>query len=204
MSGKAVRAGLEVEPFQVARELKKQQSKSELEHTATAEQLVSTERRSLLGILTGLIGVGITSLLGVTLGRYSIVPALAAANVSDWIDVVRLDAIPEGKPRKQTIMVAQNAGWGRFASEQSVWLIKKGEQVNVFSSVCPHLGCTINQNPNGFGCVCHNSAWTAAGETSGGPAPRGMDRLEHKVEDGILKVKYQTFKQGLTEKVVTS
>src|SRR5215470_16902967 len=86
----------------------------------------------------------------------------------------------------QTILVAQNAGWGRFTSEQAVWLIKKGDQVTVFSSVCPHLGCTVNESANGFGCVCHNSSWTRDGETSGGPTPRGLDRLEHKVENGVL------------------
>jgi Rieske Fe-S protein len=85
-----------------------------------------------------------------------------------------------------------------------VWIVKKGDQVTVFSSVCPHLGCTINEKPNGFGCVCHNSSWRLTGETSGGPAPRGMDSLEHKVEEGILKVKYQTFKQGLAEKIASS
>lgn len=203
MNGKAVRMASKVEPFQTARELKQHQSQSELGHLAE-EQLVANDRRSLLGIVTGLIGLGITSLLGVTLARYSVVPALAAANVSDWVDVVRLDAIPEGKPKKQTVLVAQNAGWGRFTSEQAVWLIKKGDQVTVFSSVCPHLGCTVNASVNGFGCVCHNSAWTPDGQSAGGPTPRGMDRLEHKVEDGVLKVKYQSFKQGISEKVVAS
>jgi Rieske Fe-S protein len=201
MNRQAVRMAYEVEPFQAFDELK---SRSELEQAVLEEEVVSPVRRSLLGILIGLIGVGITSLLGVTLGRFSIVPALAAASASDWIDVGRVEAVPTGKPKKQMILVAQNAGWGSFTAEQSVWLIRSGEQVKVFSSVCPHLGCTITENSNGFGCVCHNSAWTRDGTTSGGPAPRGMDQLEHKVEDGILKVKYQTFKQGLTEKVVTS
>jgi menaquinol-cytochrome c reductase iron-sulfur subunit len=154
--------------------------------------------------LTGLIGLGITTLLGVTLGRYSIAPALAATSVSDWIDVGPLESIPDDKPRNRSVLVSQNAGWGRFTSEQSVWVIKKGEQVAVFSSVCPHLGCTINENSTGFGCVCHNSSWTPDGETSGGPAPRGMDRLEHRVENGILKIRYETYKQGLKEKIVAS
>jgi Rieske Fe-S protein len=176
----------------------------EVEPAHASDQLFSGDRRSLLGILTGLIGLGITSLLGVTLGRFSIVPALAATSVSEWIDVAPIETLPDGKAKNQLVLVSQNAGWGRFTSEQSVWVIKRGAQLNVFSSVCPHLGCTINENSNGFGCVCHNSAWTREGETSGGPAPRGMDRLEHKVEDGILKVKYQSFKQGLAQKVVTS
>src|SRR5215510_6926088 len=145
MNGKAVRMASAVEPFQAAKEFRQEQ-------LARDQVLISNERRSLLGVLAGLIGVGITGLLGVTLGRYSLVPALAAANTSEWVDVVKLEAIPEDKPKKQTILVAQNAGWGRFTAEQSVWLIRKGEQVKVFSSVCPHLGCTIGEKASGFGC----------------------------------------------------
>jgi Rieske Fe-S protein len=169
---------------------------------STTPPPISNDRRSLLGVMTGLIGFGIASLLGVTLGRFTIVPALAATSVSEWIDVAPIDTFSEGKVESRAVLVSQNAGWGRFTAEQSVLVIKTGESLAVFSSVCPHLGCTVNENSNGFACVCHNSAWNRAGETTGGPAPRGMDRLEHKVEDGVLKVKYQSFKQGLAEKVV--
>ena len=200
MNRKAVHVASEIAPFHVGEEFK-WQSESEKK---SPEQIVSNGRRSLLAMLSGLIGVGITSFLGVTLGRYSIAPALAAVNVSDWVDVGTLDAIPEDKPKNLKVLVSQNAGWGNFTSGQSVWVTRKGEQLAVFTSVCPHLGCTINANSNGFACACHNSAWSRDGEHSGGPAPRGMDRLEHKVEDGIIKVKYQTFRQGLAEKVITS
>jgi quinol---cytochrome c reductase iron-sulfur subunit, bacillus type len=194
----------EVAPFPEEQRKNKWTTQSEQEAVAPAANVISKERRSVLGFLTGLIGLGITSLLATTLGRYTVAPALAASGVSDWVDVAPLAAIPNDKPKNQIVLVSQNAGWGRFTSEQSVWVIKRGEQVKVFSAVCPHLGCTISQKSNGFGCVCHNSTWTPEGETSGGPAPRGMDLLEHKVEDGILKVKYQTFKQGLSEKTLTS
>jgi Rieske Fe-S protein len=166
-----------------------------------SETLTAEDRRSFLGFLTGLIGLCISSVLGVTLGRFSIVPALSAANISEWIEVGSLESIPSDKPVNRTLLVSQNAGWGRFISEQSVWIVKKEDEVTVFSSVCPHLGCTINENSSGFGCVCHNSSWRRTGEISGGPAPRGMDSLEHKIENGTLKVKYQTFKQGVVEKI---
>ena len=168
------------------------------------ESLVSGERRSFLGLVSGLIGAGISGLLGVTLGRFSIAPALSATSASEWVDVAPLEAIPEGKPTNLSVLVSQNAGWGRFSSDQSVWVVKKGEHLTVFSSVCPHLGCTVNENAGGFGCVCHNSAWNGEGEHLRGPAPRGMDVLEHKVESNVLRVRYQNFKQGVAEKLVAS
>src|SRR5438034_9031679 len=72
------------------------------------------------------------------------------------------------------------------------------------SSVCPHLGCSIawHDDKNKFICPCHNGQFTAEGKLLGGPPPRGMDRLESKVEDGKLVVHYQTFKQLVPNKEV--
>lgn len=168
------------------------------------DDLVSKERRTLLGVLTGLIGVGISSAIGITLGRFAVTPALAAASPPEWTDVGSIAEIPENTPTKHSVFISQDAGWGRFNSEQSVWVLKKGERLTVFSSTCPHLGCTISQAASGFGCVCHNSVWNADGERVSGPTPRGLDVLDHNIEDGVLKVKYQNFKQGIAEKVQVS
>jgi len=165
---------------------------------------VAQERRSFLGLITSFIGLGIAGFMGISLGRFSIAPALATAPDSDWTVLGPLAEIPEGKPTNHSIRVFQSAGWGRFSAEQSVWVLKQGEHLAVFSSVCPHLGCTINENATGFGCVCHNSLWSREGEKVGGPAPRAMDLLEHKVEDDILKVRYQNFKQGVAKKQVAT
>lgn len=176
----------------------------EPEAAELCEPMFSGQRRSFLGFVTALIGAGISGLLGVTLGRFSIAPALAASSAFEWIDVAPLEELPEGKPTNRSVVVSQNAGWGHFSSDQSVWVVKKGASLTVFSSVCPHLGCTINEKASGFGCVCHNSSWTGVGEKLGGPAPRGMDVLEHKVDGNVLKVRYQNFKQGVAEKLVAS
>jgi len=169
-----------------------------------AETPVSDERRTFLGFLTGFIGVSISGLLASIFARFTIAPAFVATDASEWIDVANLEEIPEGKPVRRSLIVSQNAGWGRFRSEQAIWIVKKDQSLTTFSSACPHLGCTINENEKGFGCVCHNSAWNNGGEKLSGPAPRSMDTLEHKVEENVLKVKYQAFKQGLAEKIVSS
>lgn len=53
---------------------------------------------------------------------------------------------------------------------------------------CPHLGCQIPQlcgESQWFECLCHGSKYTVLGEKRDGPAPRGMDRFEVLVEDGV-------------------
>ena len=56
---------------------------------------------------------------------------------------------------------------------------------------CPHLGCQIPQLCNQsewFECLCHGSKYTVLGEKRDGPAPRGMDRFNVLVTDGVYIV----------------
>ncbi|MGH9936299.1 MAG: ubiquinol-cytochrome c reductase iron-sulfur subunit [Blastocatellia bacterium] len=162
------------------------------------------ERRSFLGVISGLIVAGISTVLGITIGRYSIEPAFSTSSGQDWTDLGALDEFAEGKLVKKNVTVSQDAGWGKFQSQRSVWIVRKGENVKVFSGVCPHLGCSVNARAEKFICACHNSEWDVEGATLAGPSPRGLDMLEFRVEDDKLKVKYQDFKQGITEKEVLS
>jgi len=160
------------------------------------------ERRSFLGLISGLAVAGISTVLGVTIGRYSVSPAFSASNEQDWTDLGSLDEFAGGKLVKKNVIVSQDAGWGKFQTQRSVWVVKKGETVKVFSGVCPHLGCSVNTRADKFICACHGSEWNVEGVTQAGPTPRGLDTLEFRVENNKLKVKYQDFKQGLASKEV--
>lgn len=162
------------------------------------------ERRSFLGIISGLIVAGVTAALGAIIGRYSIAPAFSNSGEQGWTDLGSLDEFAEGKLVKKNVIVSQEAGWGKFQSQRSVWVVKKGENVKIFSGVCPHLGCSVNTREDKFICACHGSEWDVEGATQAGPSPRGLDALEIRIEENKLKVKYQDFKQGLTTKEVLS
>lgn len=162
------------------------------------------ERRSFLGLISGLIVAGISAVLGVTIGRYSISPAFSTSKEQEWADLGSLDEFAEGKLVKKNVVVSQDAGWGKFQTQRSVWVVRKGEDVKIFSGVCPHLGCSVNARADKFICACHNSEWNVEGATLAGPTPRGLDTLEFRVEETKIKVKYQDFKQGVTTKEVLS
>ncbi len=164
----------------------------------------NNERRSFLGVLSGLIAAGISAVLGVNIGRFAVSPALSAGVAENWAELGPVAEIEEGKPVKRNIVVSQDAGWGKFQSQKAVWVIRKGEKITVFTAVCPHLGCTVNAKSDVFICACHDSKWDVAGNTQGGPTPRGLDALEHKVENDVLKIRYQDFKQGIPQKEVLS
>ena len=157
----------------------------------------SFERRDLLSYMIGIIASSIASVLGITIVRYTIGPAFSSSGVSGWTNAGLLEDIPEHKPLKRSLVVSQEAGWGRVNLQKLVWIIRSGNDFTVFSAVCPHLGCTINEAAEGFICPCHGSAWDAQGKKIGGPAPRNLDVLEHRRNGDILEVRYQSFKQGV-------
>lgn len=51
-----------------------------------------------------------------------------------------------------------------------------------------HRGCRVTRCPSSgwFEDPCHGSKWNGWGEWTGGPAPRGLDRVSSVVEDGRL------------------
>jgi cytochrome b6-f complex iron-sulfur subunit len=66
-----------------------------------------------------------------------------------------------------------------------------GEDILALYRKCPHLGCNVPQlcdRSNWFECLCHGSKYTVLGEKRDGPAPRGMDRFNHRIEDGVYIV----------------
>ncbi|HMZ21448.1 MAG TPA: hypothetical protein PLD20_26180, partial [Blastocatellia bacterium] len=90
-------------------------------HQANEEN--NSERRSFLGAIAGLIGAGISAVMGVTIGRFAIAPAFssgAAADAKNWTDLGPLSGIEEGKLVKKSIIVSQEAGWGQFNSQKAV------------------------------------------------------------------------------------
>ncbi|RKY17068.1 MAG: hypothetical protein DRQ55_16655, partial [Planctomycetota bacterium] len=70
----------------------------------------------------------------------------------------------------------------------------EGDVTNVTTMYqkCPHLGCKPNFCASNFWfeCPCHGSRYDRLGIKAQelGPAPRGLDRFAHKVQDGDLIV----------------
>jgi menaquinol-cytochrome c reductase iron-sulfur subunit len=78
----------------------------------------------------------------------------------------------------------------------------KDGAVRVLSPICPHLGCSIpwNEEKQEFICPCHGAVFAKDGVRVSGPSPRSMDDLETKIENGIVKVRYEYFRQLIPQK----
>jgi menaquinol-cytochrome c reductase iron-sulfur subunit len=103
--------------------------------------------------------------------------------------------------------------WNRFRDVPvgSIWLRRESADAPIiaFSSVCPHLGCSVNyrRGEGDFFCPCHTSAFSLDGTKKNEIPPRNMDALEVvTMTDGQpdpagteIWVRYQNFKKGIAE-----
>jgi Rieske Fe-S protein len=102
-----------------------------------------------------------------------------------------------------------------------VWLVRRTDEstppeqaaVDVFATICPHLGCALQLDAAGkkFVCPCHKAGFRLSGERMAekelghkNPAPRNVDSLESRVaqddktQHWWVEVRFQKFRHGLT------
>lgn len=59
---------------------------------------------------------------------------------------------------------------------------------------CTHLGCTVPwiEEEQRFACPCHASSFDRRGDVQSPPAPRALDLLPVRIENGLVKVDTRT------------
>ena len=75
-----------------------------------------------------------------------------------------------------------------YVSGARLFVANTGSYVYAISQKCPHLGCRVPfcESSGRFECPCHGSKFDLGGEWIEGPAPRGMDRYDLRLENGVL------------------
>ena len=163
-------------------------------------------RRSFLGVLLGFGAVVVGAALSVPLLRFALHPLLTTTTKTDWSDIGKIEEFASLKaPMKKLITVDQRDGWRKIVSEKAIYVLPAKDGVlRVLSPICPHLGCSIPwiEAKQQFVCPCHTAIFNLDGTRVSGPSPRAMDDLESKVEEGVLKVRYQYFRQLIPTKEV--
>lgn len=163
-------------------------------------------RRSFLGALLALGVFVVGGLLSVPLIRFALFPLLRRTTEtkrSPLGEVKVFSSLTE--PVMRTIQIEQVDGWRKAISEKVVYVTKDSQgQLCVLSAICPHLGCTVpwDEQKKKFVCPCHDSVFAADGARVSGPSLRGMDTLETSVQDGQFLVRFQYFRQLVSDKEV--
>jgi menaquinol-cytochrome c reductase iron-sulfur subunit len=139
--------------------------------------------------------------------RLAMAPTLETSTASDkWIRVGRLSDLKDGEPKRVPVISDLTDAWTKYTRENlgAVWLLRNRDEVRAFSVTCPHLGCGIEKNEQGFGCPCHTSNFDITGKRTAGPSPRDMDTLETRVvgdgADRAIEVHFKKYRQGIAER----
>lgn len=152
-----------------------------------------------IGLVSAVMGL---SLAGPLVG-YIISPSLKRRKAA-WRPIAKVDSLPVGQPKDLEYAVSVKDGWRETKAIKAVWAVKHSDNdVTVFSPICPHLGCGFRWDGGDrqFKCPCHGSIYDVTGKVLGGPAPRPLDTLPSKIENGELLVTYKEYKSGLRKKV---
>jgi cytochrome b6-f complex iron-sulfur subunit/menaquinol-cytochrome c reductase iron-sulfur subunit len=173
--------------------------------SARPSQPPGTSRRTLtLAVVVG--SCAIAAAAAIPAAVFVAAPVGSKGAAGRWVRTVRLDQLAEGEPKRVAIVDDRRDAWTieRGVELGSVWLVKHGDKVTAFSSVCPHLGCSVNVAPvagAGFACPCHTSAFEPDGKRKSGPSPRDLDALATRIEEGFVAVDFRRFRIGIAEKV---
>jgi Rieske Fe-S protein len=171
-----------------------------------AHDPTSPPRRSFLGGLLAAGTAGMGALLVIPVVRFVLHPLLAKTTEKSWSDVGKVDEFQAiTAPVQRLVQIEQLDGWRRTVSQKPVYVTRDSAgQLVVLSAVCTHLGCSVPwiEKQDKFICPCHQAIFDPTGKLIGGPAPRSMDALPMKIEQGVLKVEYQFFRQLTPNKEV--
>lgn len=190
-----------------------------------------TDRRSFLSFFSlAIIFVGavFSAVLGAPIICYVIDPRhrKGPKSAMKLVDGIKLNELDKDKPHQGVVRDTRTDGWTLYPNDVigRVWVIRKGdppdlssrekikafnasdddkkkEYLLVFTTICPHLGCSVNMTNDGDGflCPCHGAGFDLKGvrDDEENPAKRDMDSLDWEIDESDrtqLLVTYQNFK----------
>jgi menaquinol-cytochrome c reductase iron-sulfur subunit len=173
-------------------------------HPPEQEPISMPDRRSFLSVVLGAVGGLVSGVLAIPLVRFATFPLRDSAEAASWSDVGKIDEFrPLKEPVARVIDAKRIEGWRSSVVQNGVYVVPTGSGgLKVLSSVCPHLGCAVRwiNKQDKFICPCHGGTFTNTGVHISGPPLRAMDELESKIENGMLRVRFQHFRQLVAKK----
>jgi len=162
-------------------------------------------RRRVLKWITAVGGIAAACLAGLPSLRAFLSPTFRKPQGIAWVKLGEADLFDLDVPAKVDFVETVTDAWVENRVLRSVWVYTSdSENFVVYNGRCTHLGCGFGFDKDSklFRCPCHLGAFDLkSGAVLAGPPPRPLDRLETKVEGGILYAAYEDFRVGVAEKV---
>lgn len=148
------------------------------------------DRRSFfVSAIYGLWGL-IAAAIALPASAYLLFPP-RAKNSAEWAETADLAGLKLKEPEEVVFRRSRVDGWKVVSEKATTWLVRVSEnEVVAFAPQCTHLGCAYHWEGSSkhFVCPCHTSAFSIEGKVLSGPAPRPLDRLAVKLENGKVLV----------------
>lgn len=166
---------------------------------------MSPTRRAFLRVATVITSALSAVLIGFPSLRAFFSPAFRKLQPERWIKLGEVDQIEAGEPLRFDFSETVNDAWVETRALRGVWIYTDdGKAFTVYNGHCTHLACSygFDKAKGIFHCPCHHGLFDLkTGKVLDGPPPRALDRLETKVEKGILYAAYRDFRAGIPEKI---
>jgi menaquinol-cytochrome c reductase iron-sulfur subunit len=166
-------------------------------------------RRSFFGAVLAFGSACIGAVFAIPLFRVALFPLRIVEQNSQpvWSDLGPVENFANNSkgPATHLVDIERRDGWALTTVQQPVYILAGASgPPRVVSSICPHLGCTVQWRGDAasFICPCHNGTYAADGSRVSGPPKRGMDELPSKVQDGRLYVQFQYYRQLSPDKEI--
>ncbi len=182
----------------------------QIQQTGTEQQPQPEDRRSFLRWAIYGMSAVFAAVLGAPAVAYLIDSRNRKGMVCDFqpVDGVKLSDLQPNQPKDGIIRNECRDAWTLHPNDiiGRVWVVKYDDKpaskdnIRVFTTVCPHLGCSIQKGKDDFVCPCHGATFELNGDKIPGernPAPRGMDKLAFRLDEpnNRILVEYRTFQQ---------
>ncbi len=150
-----------------------------------------SRRGVLVALGAGLVAIGATLLVVPVLGPL-LSSAVRFAGKRAWASLGPVDAFPRGSTRLAHYRNPFTVSWDGETATIPCWVRRgQGDEFQVFSVHCTHLGCPVRwfEGSGLFLCPCHGGVFYADGRRAAGPPPRDLYRYPHRIRDGHLQVR---------------
>ena len=162
----------------------------------------TVSRRIFLGYTAAAISSFISIVAGIPIIGYLLAPLRQKQDVK-WISIGRVADFTASIPQMVQFTITRRDGWVEAHDSRTCWIVPQPDgSFLAYNGRCTHLACAYSWKNDGqyagkFFCPCHDGVYDRNGMVLDGPPPRKLDRLETKVEDGMLMVFYRDFRPGV-------
>ncbi len=185
-------------------------------HVPPPTELPETGRRKFLRWAVHGLSAVLAAVVGVPAVVYLIDPRNRPSPQRGFKPAGHVHELTVNIPKEVVIRETSRDAWTLYPDNVvgRIWLVRRpgpGNQVDAFTTTCPHLGCSINYSGTRFLCPCHGGQFQLNGtriNPHDNPASRDMDSLTVRLvpipgnTDAEIWIQFEKFKTNQSAKEV--